>query len=227
MSSSKNGICDLLETFQLAGVSDISKMPVCRANGSRVPAITKEQQLELLAQKVAACALCPDLATTRTQTVFGTGNPNSPLVFIGEAPGAEEDKKGVPFVGRAGVLLDDIITKGMGLQRESVYICNILRCRPPENRTPSPDEANACRPFLEQTLKIIAPKFLCCLGAVAAQNLLKTEETIGNLRGRVHLFDGMKVVCTYHPAYLLRNPDAKTKTWEDIKLLMHEMGLKK
>ena len=186
---------------------------------------TKAGQLQFLADEVAQCIRCKDLAESRTQTVFGIGNPDSPLVFLGEAPGADEDKKGEPFVGRAGQLLTDIIVKGMKIRREDVYICNILRCRPPGNRNPMPDEAAHCRPFLDRTLEIIKPKFICCLGAVAAKNLLTSEQTIGALRGKVFVYNGIKVICTYHPAYLLRNPSAKKDTWNDIQLLMREMGM--
>ena len=185
---------------------------------------TKEGQLLQLADEVAKCTRCRDLADSRTQTVFGTGNPDAELVFLGEAPGADEDKRGIPFVGRAGQLLTDIIVKGMKIRREDVYICNILRCRPPGNRNPMPDEAAHCRPFLNRTLEIIQPKFICCLGAVAAKNLLNSEKTIGALRGKVWEYNGIKVVCTYHPAYLLRNPSAKADTWEDVQLLMREMA---
>ncbi|MDR1963922.1 MAG: uracil-DNA glycosylase [Planctomycetaceae bacterium] len=185
----------------------------------------KTERLRLLARKVAQCSRCSELASTRTQTVFGVGNPDTQLVFLGEAPGADEDKQGEPFVGRAGKLLNDIITKGMKIRREDVYICNILRCRPPGNRNPSTDEAEHCRTFLDQTLDIIKPTFICCLGSVAAQNLLQTEKTIGSMRGKIFDYNGIKVICTYHPAYLLRNPSAKKQTWDDIKLLMNEMGL--
>ncbi|MDR3232226.1 MAG: uracil-DNA glycosylase [Planctomycetaceae bacterium] len=183
------------------------------------------QQLQVLADEVALCKKCSELAAVRCRTVFGSGNPNAELVFIGEAPGADEDKQGEPFVGRAGQLLTDIIVKGMNLRREDVYICNILRCRPPGNRNPLPAEAAACRPFLEATLDIIKPKFICCLGATAAQNLLHSEQTIGRLRGSVLDYRNIKVICTYHPAYLLRNPAAKKDTWNDIQILMREMGL--
>jgi DNA polymerase len=176
-----------------------------------------------VARDVAACKRCAELARTRTQTVFGVGNPYSELVFCGEAPGADEDRLGEPFVGRAGQLLTDIIVKGMKLRREDVYILNILRCRPPGNRTPLPEEAENCREFLDRQLAIIQPKYICCLGACAAQNLLGTTETIGRLRGRVHDLHGIKVVCTYHPAYLLRNPAAKRPVWEDVQMLMAEM----
>ena len=187
--------------------------------------LTKTGQLRSLAAEVSKCTRCQELASLRTQTVFGTGNPDADLVFLGEAPGADEDKQGEPFVGRAGQLLTDIITKGMKIRREDVYIFNILRCRPPGNRNPMPDEAAHCRPFLDQTLEIIKPKFICCLGAVAAKNLLASEQTIGALRKTVWDYHGIKVVCTYHPAYLLRNPAAKKDTWEDIQMLMCEMGL--
>jgi DNA polymerase len=186
---------------------------------------SKTAQLRELAQKVAQCTLCSELALSRTQTVFGVGNPDAKLVFLGEAPGADEDKQGEPFVGRAGMLLNDIIVKGMKLRREDVYICNILRCRPPGNRTPSLEEAERCKPFLDQTLEIIKPHYICCLGAVAAQNLLQTLNSIGSMRGKIFHYNTIKVVCTYHPAYLLRNPSAKKQTWEDIQLLMREMGL--
>ena len=181
------------------------------------------EQLELLRQEVAGCTLCDELAASRTQTVFGVGNPQARLCFFGEAPGRDEDRQGEPFVGRAGKLLTDIIHKGMQLQREDVYILNVLKCRPPGNRNPSPEEANCCRPFFERQLEIIQPEFICCLGTVATQNLLQTRETIGRLRGTVHSWQGIKVIATYHPAYLLRNPAAKKDTWEDIQLLMREM----
>lgn len=205
---------------------DLPSIPAAPSSVPMPPPVmptTKEGQLRLLAEEVAQCARCKDLASSRTQTVFGVGNPDSPLVFLGEAPGADEDKKGEPFVGRAGQLLTDIITKGMNIRREDVYICNILRCRPPGNRNPMPDEAAYCRPFLDRTLEIIKPKFICCLGTVAAKNLLASEKTIGALRGNVWDYNGIKVICTYHPAYLLRNPAAKKDTWKDIQLLMQEM----
>ncbi len=251
----RDGLINYLDVMRLAGVTELSQ-PVKMSTPAAVPepaqqnhpvaetcpedampkkptpkpAGSKAEQLARVAKDVARCKLCAELAGTRTQTVFGVGNPDSELVFLGEAPGADEDRLGEPFVGRAGKLLDDIIVKGMKLRREDVYICNILRCRPPGNRNPLPDEAGHCRPFLDQTLEIIRPKFVCCLGAVAAKNLLNNDSPIGKLRGRVLDYvspEGrtLKVVCTYHPAYLLRNPDAKKETWKDIKILMHAMGL--
>jgi DNA polymerase len=179
--------------------------------------------LAAVARDVAACTRCRELARTRTQTVFGVGNPYAKLVFCGEAPGADEDRLGEPFVGRAGQLLTDIIVKGMKMRREDVYILNILRCRPPGNRQPLPVEAAACREYLDRQLAIIGPQFVCCLGATAAQNLLGSDAPIGQLRGRFHDLHGIKVLCTYHPAYLLRNPAAKRFVWDDIKLLLAEM----
>ncbi len=185
----------------------------------------REKRLAELAKQVACCELCPQLVANRTKTVFGSGDPYAKLCFVGEGPGAEEDLRGLPFVGRSGQLLTDMIEKGMGIKRSSVYICNVVRCRPPKNRNPERAEANACRPFLDATLEIVRPQFICCLGSIAATNLLQTDEPIGRLRGTVHDYRGAKVVCTYHPAYLLRNPAAKKQAWEDLKLLMREMGL--
>ena len=185
--------------------------------------VCEAKTLKILAEEVAACTLCYELATTRTQTVFGVGDPQARLVFLGEAPGADEDQQGEPFVGKAGQLLNKIL-EACRLRREDVYILNILKCRPPGNRNPLPEEAHNCRRFLNRQLQLINPEFICCLGSVAAQNLLGTTETIGKLRGRVHQFNGVKVVCTYHPAYLLRTPSAKKQTWEDMKLLMRELG---
>jgi DNA polymerase len=157
--------------------------------------------------------------------VFGVGNPGARLVFMGEAPGADEDRQGIPFVGAAGQLLTKIIEGGLKMRRDDVYIFNILKCRPPGNRPPTPDEAGNCRGFLDRQLDIIQPDFICCLGATAAQNLLGSTQSIGRMRGRTYDYRGCKVIVTYHPAYLLRNPAAKKDVWEDMKLLLREMGL--
>jgi len=180
--------------------------------------------LEILRQEVVPCTRCRELAAKRTQTVFGVGNPQARLCFMGEAPGADEDRLGEPFVGRAGQLLDKII-EACQLKREDVYILNMLKCRPPGNRNPLPDELVNCRPFLERQLELIQPEFICCLGAVASQNLLGVTTPIGRLRGKMHKYRGAKVVCTFHPAYLLRNPAAKKDCWEDMKFLLREMGV--
>lgn len=183
------------------------------------------EALAMLQKRVAQCTLCKVLPETRTQTVFGVGNPRARLLFLGEAPGADEDAQGIPFVGRSGRLLTDMIEKGMKISRDEVYICNVLRCRPPQNRNPLPEEAAFCRPFMEAQIKIVNPEFICCLGAVAAKNLLQTDTSIGKLRGTIHNWQGYKVVCTYHPSYLLRNPPAKKDAWIDLQLLMRAMGL--
>jgi DNA polymerase len=185
---------------------------------------SQAERLRVIEQEVAACQLCPELVKNRSQTVFGVGNPDARLCFMGEAPGADEDIQGIPFVGRAGKLLTQII-EASGLRRDDVYILNTLKCRPPGNRNPLPEEASHCSGFLARQLEVINPEFICCLGAVAAQNLLGTSESIGRLRGRFHPLDGYQVLCTYHPAYLLRNPSAKRQVWEDMKILLKEMGL--
>jgi DNA polymerase len=190
---------------------------------SGMPASTAAT-LAILRQEVAPCTRCGELAATRTQTVFGVGNPRAKLCFLGEAPGADEDRLGEPFVGRGGQLLNKII-EACRLKREDVYILNMLKCRPPGNRNPLPDELTNCRPYLERQLELIEPDYICCLGAVASQNLLGTTTPIGKLRGKFHGYRGAKVVCTFHPAYLLRNPAAKKDCWEDMKFLMREMGV--
>jgi uracil-DNA glycosylase len=190
------------------------------------PTDDRAAALAAVAARVARCTRCKELAKTRTQTVFGVGDPHARLVFMGEAPGQDEDRQGIPFVGRAGQLLTDIIVKGMRLRREDVYILNTLKCRPPDNRAPLPDEAANCREYLDAQLAILKPEFICCLGAVASQNLLGTTATIGSLRRRIPPFGAIQVLCTYHPAYVLRNPPAKAQVWEDIQMLMKEMGLK-
>lgn len=172
-----------------------------------------------LEKVVSVCVKC-SLAETRTQTVFGSGNPNAKLVFVGEAPGVEEDRQGKPFVGRAGQLLTDIIEKGMKLPRSEVYICNVLKCHPPINRNPLPQEVEMCEPYLIRQLEIIKPKVICALGAYAAQTLLKTTEPIGKLRGTWHFYHGIPLRATYHPAYLLRSPGDKRKTWMDVLEVM-------
>jgi DNA polymerase len=195
------------------------------AEGGVLTLEQRRQALELLAEQVSTCPRCKELVSTRTQTVFGDGNPGVELCFIGEAPGADEDAQGKPFVGAAGQLLNKIIA-ACGLKREEVYICNILKCRPPGNRTPLPTEAANCREYLERQLELVQPKFICALGGCAAQNLLGTTMSLGRLRGRFHDYKGIPVLCTYHPAYLLphRSPEKKRDVWEDMKLLLARMG---
>jgi len=164
------------------------------------------------------------LSRGRTNIVFGTGNADAKLVFVGEGPGYDEDKKGEPFVGRAGQLLTDII-QAMKLTRDQVYICNIVKCRPPDNRNPRPDEMAACSPFLERQLMAIRPDYICALGTFAAQTLLNTTTPISRLRGKFHSYIGIDLMPTYHPAYLLRNPGKKRDVWQDMQKIMKEMGL--
>jgi uracil-DNA glycosylase family 4 len=193
--------------------------------GAAVPPAERPARLAALAMEVAACTRCPLLASTRTQTVFGEGHIAPRLMFIGEAPGADEDRTGRPFVGRAGALLTDMITKGMGLTREEVYIANVLKSRPPDNRNPLPDEVAHCLPFLEQQIQILRPEFLCLLGKVAASAILDTELSVGRLRKRWHRYRGIPALVTYHPSYLLRTPAAKKDAWEDLQILMNAMGI--
>ncbi len=184
----------------------------------------REQALCQLSLRVAACQKCTQLATARTQTVFGVGNPHAKVLFLGEAPGADEDAQGEPFVGQAGQLLNKIIT-ACGWKREDLYLCNILRCRPPGNRTPEKPEADNCREYLEEQIRIVDPDYIVCWGSCAAQNLLNSVAPIGKLRQQWFNYGRAKVLCTYHPSYLLRNPEAKKPVWDDMKFLLHDMGL--
>jgi uracil-DNA glycosylase family 4 len=169
------------------------------------------------------CTRCK-LHSTRNKIVFGDGNPKAELVFVGEGPGADEDAQGLPFVGRAGKLLTQMI-EAMGLQRKDVYICNVVKCRPPENRQPEEDEIHTCSPFLLRQIDTIAPKVIVCLGAVAAKTLLQTKRGISQFRGEWLEFRGRKLLATYHPAYLLRNPPAKSEVWKDLQKVMAVLGL--
>jgi DNA polymerase len=178
--------------------------------------------LEQLRAELGDCQRCK-LGAGRTTLVFGVGNPNAELMFVGEGPGRDEDLKGEPFVGRAGQLLTEIITKGMKLRREDVYIANVIKCRPPKNRNPEPDEVASCRPFLERQIDIVAPRVVVALGTFAAQTLLGVRTPISRLRGHWHLFRGIKLMPTLHPAYLLRNPADKRLVWEDIKMVIAEL----
>jgi uracil-DNA glycosylase family 4 len=172
---------------------------------------------------IGDCTRCK-LHRGRTKLVFGDGNPKADLVFVGEGPGRDEDAQGLPFVGRAGKLLTQMI-EAMGLQRKDVYICNVVKCRPPENRTPEKDEVEICSPFLLRQLDAIAPKVIVCLGSVAAQTLLQTNRGISHFRGEWLDFRGRKLMATYHPAYLLRNPSAKGEVWKDLQKVMAVLGL--
>lgn len=178
--------------------------------------------LEDLRAAIGDCRRCK-LCAGRTNLVFGVGNPRARLMFVGEGPGRDEDLKGEPFVGRAGQLLTDIITKGMGLKREDVYIANVVKCRPPDNRNPEPDEVAACEPFLKKQIDLIRPEIIVGLGKFAVQTLLQSKVPITKLRGHWHRYLGIKLMPTFHPAYLLRNPADKKLVWEDIKQVIKEL----
>lgn len=165
---------------------------------------------------VSNCTHC-ELAQSRTNTVFGVGNPDADWLIVGEAPGAEEDRRGEPFVGRAGKLLDEML-RAIGQSRDSVFIANILKCRPPNNRDPKAEEAAACRQYLERQVELLQPKIILAVGRIAAQNLLGSDEPVGRMRGRRHDLDGIPLIVTYHPAYLLRSPSQKSKSWSDLCL---------
>jgi DNA polymerase len=184
------------------------------------PSAAAAETLEEIRADLGDCQRCK-LCRSRTRIVFGTGNPQARLMFIGEGPGQEEDRAGEPFVGAAGQLLDRII-EAIKLKRSDVYIANVVKCRPPGNRLPEPDEIATCFPFLRRQIAAIRPLFICTLGGCAVQTLLRTSEAVSRLRGRLFEFEGIRVLPTFHPAYLLRNPEKKRDVWEDMKLLMRE-----
>jgi DNA polymerase len=194
---------------------------LARVEGDVAPSA---ETLDGVRSDLGDCQRCK-LAPSRTHLVFGVGNPRARLVFVGEAPGADEDAKGEPFVGRAGQLLTEIITKGMRLRREDVYICNVIKCRPPGNRNPEPDEVGSCEPFLIRQLRAIGPEVIVALGKFAAQALLRSKTPISQLRGRWFDYQGIMVMPTFHPAYLLRNPGDKRLVWEDVQKVMRILGL--
>ncbi len=210
--------------------------PPAQAETQSLTLPQRVEQLHLLREQVAACTACDALAKSRTQTVFGTGSPDARLCFLGEAPGADEDRTGEPFVGAAGKMLTDIIEKGMKLSRSDVYILNILKCRPPGNRTPQVAEARNCRGFLHRQLELIRPDFICCLGRSAATHLLGLDIAVGKMRGNFYSCDypggNAQAMVTYHPSYLIRQRDParikseKRKVWDDIQMLMQAMGMK-
>lgn len=231
---SPHALAQRLESLARAGVTNLPKPS--RVSAAAAPArgvaagsppadfSNRVEALAILRDEVAACTRCGELAAGRTQTVFGVGPANARLCFLGEAPGADEDASGIPFVGRAGQLLTKII-EACTLSRDEVFILNVLKCRPPDNRPPRPDEVANCRGFFERQLAVIQPEFICCLGTSAAQALLQTTEPIGQLRQRWFDHGAARVICTYHPSYLLRNPAAKRDVWDDMKVLMAAMGV--
>ncbi len=193
-------------------------VPRTQAAAARADTLADAPDWEALAEAVRDCRLC-GLCETRTQTVFGVGNRSARLMVIGEAPGADEDRQGEPFVGRAGILLNAML-RAAGFERGDVFIANVLKCRPPQNRDPTDEEAGRCLPYLRRQIGLVAPELILCVGRIAAQRLLDTDTPIGKLRGRVHRLDGRPVVVTYHPAYLLRSPGEKRKSWDDLTLAL-------
>lgn len=212
-------VLQALETEAAFGVTELPRPSPAAPAGAR----EKEALLAAAAEDYRECMRCA-LSATRKTVVFGSGNPSARLMFVGEAPGSEEDERGLPFVGAAGQLLTKII-EAMKLTRDDVYIANCLKCRPPGNRNPEPAEIAACSPALARQIEIIAPEVVVALGKFAAQTLLATGEPISRLRGRFHDFNGVKLMPTFHPAYLLRNPGDKKLVWEDMKKVMKELGL--
>jgi uracil-DNA glycosylase len=233
MTDPRRQIRTRLESLKAAGIEFVPRSLPLPAVEKRIAAMpeaavpdelaNRAVQLQVLIDEVKSCAKCPELYSTRTQTVFGVGKLSPEVCFVGEAPGAEEDRLGEPFVGASGQLLTKIIG-ACGWTREEVYICNTIKCRPPNNRVPAPEEKANCRGYFDRQLDLIAPRYIVCLGGVAAQSVLNTNTGITKLRGTFHEFRGIPVLCTFHPAYLLRNPPAKKDAWEDFKLLLRTMG---
>lgn len=193
--------------------------------GSSLGIAERKSRLSILQSEVAQCTKCPELVRCREHTVFGEGNPQARFMFFGEAPGADEDHSGRPFVGKAGQLLTKMI-EACKLSREEVYIFNTIKCRPPNNRNPEPDEVANCRTYFEQQIQLIRPEYIVCLGAVSSQALLDNKLSVGRLRGSFHRYFDSKVLVTYHPSYLLRTPAAKKAAWEDLQLMMRDAGLR-
>lgn len=218
------GLSELKYLKDVLGVRHIGKSSK-KKPVENLPAAESFNSMTEAEAAVKACVKCK-LSKSRTNTVFGSGNPRAELMFIGEGPGEQEDLQCLPFVGAAGKLLTKMI-EAMGLQREDVYIANIVKCRPPNNRKPEPDEVQSCFGYLDAQIGFVKPKLVVALGATAVEALLNTEERIGKLRGKVLPFRKIKLIATYHPAYLLRNPPAKKQVWEDLQLAMEELGLKR
>jgi DNA polymerase len=225
--ASPNIVADVrnyLNYLQQLGITELSLRPTSKPQDSTpTEPQTDASELARLAASVRDCQKCR-LHQERTQVVFGTGNPNADLVFVGEAPGHDEDLQGEPFVGAAGQLLTRII-EAMQLTRDQVYILNVVKCRPPSNRNPRPDEVAACHPILQAQLACLRPRVICAMGTFAAQTLLQTDERISRLRGHFHNMGDILVMPTYHPAYLLRNPQGKRAVWEDMQQILRVLGL--
>lgn len=209
-----------LEYQKALGIGHIQLAEQTMQSFKDTPPKAHSIKLSDVRRELGDCRRCK-LHTTRKNIVFGAGNQRSHIVFVGEAPGRDEDVQGKPFVGQAGKLLE-LMLEAINLRREEVYICNIVKCRPPENRNPEKDEIEACGPFLTKQIEAIEPRIICALGTLAAHTLLKTKESISKLRGVIHTYHGIRLIPTYHPAFLLRNPYKKREAWEDIQLIQRE-----
>jgi uracil-DNA glycosylase family 4 len=205
-------------------ISPRNPFPAAPEIAAAVPPADRAAALQLIRDEIGDCTRCA-LHSGRNKLVFGDGDPAARLMFVGEGPGADEDAQGLPFVGKAGQLLNNMIN-AMGLKREQVYIANVVKCRPPGNRTPEPAEGNTCSPFLFRQIDVVRPQVLVALGATAATYLLGQRQPLAGLRGRVHAFRGTQLIVTYHPAYLLRDPRQKKEAWADLQIAMRELGLK-
>jgi DNA polymerase len=212
-------------TGEEAAIKTRKGFPEAPQIAAAVPAEERAAALQVIREDIGDCTRCA-LHTGRHKIVFSDGSPTARLMFVGEGPGADEDAQGLPFVGRAGQLLNNMI-EAMGLKREEVYIANVVKCRPPGNRTPEPGEANTCSPFLFRQIDVVRPQVLVALGATAATYLLGQRQPLAGLRGRVHAFRGMSLIVTYHPAFLLRDPRQKKEAWADLQIAMKELGLKR
>ena len=242
----RDQLIDHLKFAAELGVAGVSRDPAWRARPDAAPADaasqagseegkssapaalyrSPEEALIAVRTDIGDCTRCKLHTLGRRQVVFGVGDANADLMFVGEAPGADEDVQGIPFVGRAGQLLTDIIEKGLQIPRKDVYIANVIKCRPPGNRNPEQDEVETCEPFLFRQIDVIRPKVIVALGTFAARALLRTLDPISRLRGRVYDYRGAKLIPTFHPAYLLRNPSSKREVWEDMKLVKRLLSLK-
>ena len=232
-------LAEHLRFYSELGVTGVSRDPRWRSRAGADALTTPDSKLQTpkegaegagrvltlteIREEIGDCTRCKLHTQGRKQIVFGVGNPNADLMFVGEAPGADEDVQGVPFVGRAGQLLTKMI-EAMGFKRDEVYIANVIKCRPPENRNPDPDEVATCEPFLFKQIETIQPRVIVALGSFAAKTLLKTQDPISRLRGRVYAYHGAKLIPTFHPSFLLRSPNQKKYAWEDLKRALTEMG---
>jgi DNA polymerase len=222
--ASSTGVIDAFAEAQQSPSLDQPELSQELRSHMPIPDIDPEKALREIREDIGDCKRCPLHKQGRKQIVFGIGNPRPEIMFVGEAPGADEDEQGEPFVGRAGQLLNNMIS-AMGIRREDVYIANIVKCRPPGNRTPEREECETCSPFVLRQIEAVKPKIIVALGAVAAKTLLGINDAIGNLRGNIYDFKNTKLAVTYHPAYLLRDPRQKKEAWKDLQMVMNYLGM--